>query len=275
MEPPPELHLREGFVVGQPIPAPPYMAQGMTPGTIRLIPSPPYMATGQLSMIPPGSVLSPPGFAPQTPDGRLPSSILHPQPSGYPATAWSPGPILDFYNQYDDPGMRRGNGNRPPHTLSSMQHPPPPQPTQAGCSGYYIRPAQTIPQNQAVHPTLSSHSAQSSQQNQLTQLPYLPSAQQYPYQAGHVSNYPGAPSVSKPIAQFYRLHSNREAYFRHNSNRSIVQAGKSQCRKQRLAAWVLDCRTFSFVAMLPSFTRKNRDSRKRRKATGWLLIALD
>ncbi|KAE8387323.1 hypothetical protein BDV23DRAFT_186473 [Aspergillus alliaceus] len=197
MEPPPELHLREGFVVGQPIPAPPYMAQGMTPGTIRLIPSPPYMATGQFSMIPPGSILAPPGFAPQTPDGRLPSSILHPQPSGYPATAWSPGPILDFYNQYDDAGVRRGNGNQPPHTLSSMQHPPPPRPTQAGCSGYYGRPVQTIPQNQAVHPTLSSHSAQSSQQNQLAQLPYLQSTQQYPYQASPVSNYPGAPSAQQ------------------------------------------------------------------------------
>ncbi|KAE8367153.1 hypothetical protein BDV27DRAFT_155246 [Aspergillus caelatus] len=175
-----------------------------------------------IASVSPGLMPSPHGFVPLAHDGFPPSSFLRQQPSG-PPPLWSPGPIPDYYDQYEDPGMRR-NGNQLPNTFPPRQPSLPSQPTQ-GYPSQHARPVQPIPQilpgqpfppSQSVqplpqfqpfHPILPGHSTRSSQNNQPFQPPPhlrpAPSVPFYPYQpvaapavpcVAPVSYYPAYPA---------------------------------------------------------------------------------
>ncbi|KAB8214668.1 hypothetical protein BDV33DRAFT_195875 [Aspergillus novoparasiticus] len=169
-----------------------------------------------IASVPPGLVSSPHGFVPLAQDGFPPSSFLRQQPSDSPPV-WSPGPIPNFYNQYEDPALRR-NGNQAPNTFPPRQPPPlPSQPIQ-GYSSQHDRfvqpipqilpgqpfppsqPVQPIPQFQPFQPILSNHSTRSSQHNQPSQPPPhlrpAPPVPLYPYQSVAAPSVPCVAPVS-------------------------------------------------------------------------------
>ncbi|KAE8343995.1 hypothetical protein BDV24DRAFT_160929 [Aspergillus arachidicola] len=169
-----------------------------------------------IASVPPGLVSSPHGFVPLAHDGFPPSSFLRQQPSGSPPV-WSPGPIPDFYNQYEDPGLRR-NGNQAPNTFPPRQPPPlPSQPIQGNSSQHdrFVQPipqilpgqpfppsqpVQPIPQFQPFQPILSNHSTRSGQHSQPPQPPPhlrpAPPVPLYPYQSVAAPSVPCVAPVS-------------------------------------------------------------------------------